>query len=353
MPPPKLDHGRKVTRFVHYTAQDLARDRQGRELGERQGALSEERYHYLRAAIQGKYELTTVPADLSRGWMFPRAGIVFDKYSDYALEPVLGLKLHPREDGTIHPGDLKLYAQGFRDNWKTREGGVLYCIDEGREFWNMMLNYHSSAGTTGYKPWDRLFERLKRSNFERGMIPCMFFARESGCLNPQCPFLHDREACERDREKVLARRRVQLGRPSQRELGLLEKRALNQYRSSKAEVEPEESRALALFKDDDEDEVDPEVYEIFENSRKVRRICGNPGCLRTKNKGSSGEDDIKMLQCSRCSVATYCSPECQKADWSRHKKMPCKPLEVLLEDDDLWNPWGMLKGTERIPINWG
>ncbi|GJE93367.1 zinc finger MYND domain-containing protein [Phanerochaete sordida] len=355
MAPPQLDHGRHVSRFKHWTAAELAHDRAARELGERQGALAEERYHQLRAAVQGDFALVqNVPPDLARGQLFPRAGLVFDKYTPRALAPVLGVKLHPRADGTVHPGDLAQYVRGFRDNWKTREGGILYCMGEAREFWNMVLNYHSAAGTTGYKPWDRLFERFKRSGFDRGMIPCMFFAREAGCLNPQCPFLHDREACERDRARVLAKRRVQLGKPSMRELGLLEKRALNEYRASKAADAPQdtdEALAVTLFKDDDEDEeVDPEVYKIFEDSRKVRRICGNPECLRTRTK--QGED-IKMLQCSKCQVATYCSAECQKVDWKRHKKMPCKPIEILLEDDNLWNPLGTLKGTERIPVNWG
>ncbi|EKM57062.1 uncharacterized protein PHACADRAFT_172745 [Phanerochaete carnosa HHB-10118-sp] len=356
--PPKLDHGRRVTRFVHYTTQDLVKDRVRRELGEKQHGVAEQWYHQLCAAVKGDYELTTVPPDLSRSQLFAHSGIVFDKYTAYKLEPVTGVKLHPREDGTILPGDLQFYSRTLRDDWQCREGGIMRCMAEEREFWNMILNYHSSAGTTGYKPWDRLFEKLKRNNFDRGMVPCMFFARETGCLYPRCLFLHDRVACEYDRERVLAKRRAQLGRPPPRDLALLEKRALKDYRSPKVEgaasanetPETDPSSALALL--DDEEDMDPEVYEIFEESSKVRKICNNPECLRTRTRGKSSQD-VKMLRCSRCTVANYCSAECQRADWKRHKEMPCKPFEVLLEDDDLWNPWGGLKGMERFPVHYG
>ncbi len=135
--------------------------------------MSTQYYHYLCAAIQQKYEVTTVPPDFSQGQMFPRAGLVFTAYKTFRLEPVLGIKLHPRPDGTIHPEDIKHYVDMFRSNWKCREGGILRCIDEQREFWNMILNYHSTARTTGMKAWDRLFERLKRNSFDKGMIPCM------------------------------------------------------------------------------------------------------------------------------------------------------------------------------------
>ena len=99
-------------------------------------------------------------------------------------------------------------------------------------------------------------------------------------------------------------------------LALREKRALNEYRSvqtdvaAPADAAPDPSSALALWDEDDEDEVDPEVHKIFQESADVRKICSNPGCLRTKNRGGSGHpngENFKMLQCSRCTVAMYCS----------------------------------------------
>lgn len=135
--------------------------------------MSLERYHYLRAAIRGDFDVTTVPPDFSRAQLFPRQGVLFDRYQPYSLKSVLGIKLHPREDGTVHPEDLALYARGLRESWKCREAEILYCLAEGREFWNMVLNYHSAAATTGYKPWDRLFAALKRNDFDKSIIPCM------------------------------------------------------------------------------------------------------------------------------------------------------------------------------------
>jgi len=33
--------------------------------------------------------------------------------------------------------------------------------------------------------------------------------------------------------------------------------------------------------------------------------------------------DGRALQCSRCKTATYCSPECQRQDWRRHRAIDC------------------------------
>ncbi|KAJ3551109.1 hypothetical protein NM688_g4930 [Phlebia brevispora] len=113
----------------------------------------------------------------------------------------------------------------------------------------------------------------------------------------------------------------------------------------------EDMSAVQLYDDndwDDEDEdVDPEVRKIWEESSKVRKICNNPKCLTVKMKKSAKADaeDVKMMYCSRCKVATYCSAECQRADWKRHKQEPCKPFEDLVLDNDLWNEFGQRTGT--------
>jgi hypothetical protein len=44
----------------------------------------------------------------------------------------------------------------------------------------------------------------------------------------------------------------------------------------------------------------------------------------TKNT-SSNTSSIKLLDCSACKLAKYCSKECQRADWPRHKEI-CKML---------------------------
>ncbi|KAF7792042.1 hypothetical protein EIP86_003069 [Pleurotus ostreatoroseus] len=108
--------------------------------------------------------------------------------------------------------------------------------------------------------------------------------------------------------------------------------------------------ALQLWDDDDESEeedVNPEIRKILDERTQVRKICNNPKCLTVKMKKKREEDipDIKMMCCSRCKVATYCSVECQRADWKRHKQDPCKPFEELVQDDDLWNEFGQRVGT--------
>lgn len=301
---------------------DLLRTMEAYAQGRQQGALAEERYHYLCAAIQGAYALTAPTA-------MGRVGIRFGAYTAYALPPLEHVKLHPRPDGSVHPDDLAAYVQGFRGDWKCREGGVLYCLAEARPFWNMVLHWHA-AGTTGYKPWDRLFRALRAGGFDRGLVPCMvrclfscvrcgacscgvlkyvqFFAREAGCMIPECPFKHDKDACVRDRAKVLAKRRVTLGKPTPRAIHLRERRAVHEYQSAQRQVV--RAADVASWDPEDEDDFDPELDKIFAESLKVRAICSNPACLAAKmRKGEqmSDEEPAKMMRCSRCTVATYCS----------------------------------------------
>lgn len=45
---------------------------------------------------------------------------------------------------------------------------------------------------------------------------------------------------------------------------------------------------------------------------------------------------IKLLQCSRCSCGYYCSEECQRSDWSDHKKYVCSIWNTA---SVIPNPW--------------
>ena len=42
--------------------------------------------------------------------------------------------------------------------------------------------------------------------------------------------------------------------------------------------------------------------------------------------------------------------DCQSAHWRKHKKQPCKAFEDIIADDELWNFFGMLKGTSWFRI---
>jgi hypothetical protein len=66
----------------------------------------------------------------------------------------------------------------------------------------------------------------------------------------------------------------------------------------------------------------PFVEQIFEVSgaKKGADIFGN----RCQNCGKESSDGVNLLRCSRCSVAKYCSPKCQRAKWKEHKKVCAK-----------------------------
>lgn len=137
------------------------------------------------------------------------------------------------------------------------------------------------------------------------MFAIQFFARAAGCLDPRCPFLHDKGASVRAREKVLEKRRARLAKPTMRDIGARERDAIRNYHSTQNQVVPYVS-PLADDEDDDED-IEPEIQRIFEESAKIRKICNNPSCLAVKMKKGTTGADIKMKQCSGCAVATYCS----------------------------------------------
>ena len=113
-----------------------------------------------------------------------------------------------------------------------------------------------------------------------------------------------------------------LGKPTGRDLKAREQRELKEYRASERHVpDPAKSSiasdleadmgALQLYNDEsDEEEIDPGLLRIAEDARNVRKICVNPACLNVKmKKGADVADapEVKMMVCSRCKVATYCS----------------------------------------------
>lgn len=170
-----MSNRRPQARYVHNTSISPTNRRDLYALGQKQRALSLQRYHYLRAAVTNSYGFTTVPP------AFPGASarhdVHFKPYPDFPLEPVKGVKLRPGADGTFHAEDLELAVQYFESNWKTREGGVLYCVGETREFWTMILSYNATfPPTTGWLKFDRLFAKLKGNMFDKGSINCMVSA---------------------------------------------------------------------------------------------------------------------------------------------------------------------------------
>lgn len=57
-----------------------------------------------------------------------------------------------------------------------------------------------------------------------------------------------------------------------------------------------------------------EMKAVTEESKTLEAICDNGLCA--KKARASGE---ALLKCARCGWARYCSIECQKLCWKRHK----------------------------------
>lgn len=61
------------------------------------------------------------------------------------------------------------------------------------------------------------------------------------------------------------------------------------------------------------------------NDGNKRRMCTY--CLKMENNGEDGRAAVKFKWCSKCRGPIYCSAECQKVDWAKHKtSAPCRWL---------------------------
>ena len=60
-----------------------------------------------------------------------------------------------------------------------------------------------------------------------------------------------------------------------------------------------------VFADEDGQQVNPLAYE--------------PRTSQQQKCGATAATNTNMKKCSICQIVFYCSKECQKADWRRHK----------------------------------
>jgi hypothetical protein len=75
------------------------------------------------------------------------------------------------------------------------------------------------------------------------------------------------------------------------------------------------------FMDSDDDE--PTIVPFAE------LVCDSPGCTQK----------APAFKCSRCRCTYYCSVDCQRNDWKRHKKEDCEHFETSAENairKELW-----------------
>ena len=158
-------------RFVHHKDLTATSNPQAYNQGQHQAELSMERFHYVCAAATQSYSIL---GSQNRGMLFAREELEFSAYTPYKLKNVRGLKLHvPRDDGTIVPGDIDPYIEHFRKGWKFREAGIMYCVEEERDFWNLIFHFHAYPGSTGIREWDDILNKLKIDGANPGVVPCM------------------------------------------------------------------------------------------------------------------------------------------------------------------------------------
>lgn len=70
-----------------------------------------------------------------------------------------------------------------------------------------------------------------------------------------------------------------------------------------------------------------EAKEKYNKTKKnaKKEICEHCGA-------KDGENGCNIMVCSRCFVGAWCSKECQKADWKKHK-LVCKELKMMRDEE--------------------
>ena len=69
-----------------------------------------------------------------------------------------------------------------------QRGGLNYLVGESSVFWSMVKLLHTE-GNTGSPFWDQAFRKAVA-----GQVSCMYFPSSTGCLTPNCPFIHEAPA---------------------------------------------------------------------------------------------------------------------------------------------------------------
>ncbi|GAB1317852.1 Deformed epidermal autoregulatory factor 1-like protein [Madurella fahalii] len=78
-----------------------------------------------------------------------------------------------------------------------------------------------------------------------------------------------------------------------------------------------------------EELVDPAAADEEENETEGagKGVAAKLKACRNCGKRDGGEGGVKLKKCMRCLEVAYCSPECQKKDWRKHR-MECEEAEV-------------------------
>ncbi|KAE9402176.1 hypothetical protein BT96DRAFT_1017753 [Gymnopus androsaceus JB14] len=62
-----------------------------------------------------------------------------------------------------------------------------------------------------------------------------------------------------------------------------------------------------------------EFVDVVEEIQDLREECADAGCIMCVNINCP-YDNMELQQCSNCRVTWYCSKDCQKSDWRRHRE---------------------------------
>jgi hypothetical protein len=68
---------------------------------------------------------------------------------------------------------------------------------------------------------------------------------------------------------------------------------------------------------------EPRSKNTVPESEHERRIDFTLNSCRGRCGKHRDHEGVKLMQCGRCNSAPYCSKECQKRDWPRHKSAEC------------------------------
>lgn len=134
------------------------------------------------------------------------------------------------------------------------------------------------------------------------LLSTQFFARESGCLDNDCPFLHDEEMFRERRNAVLELRREALFAPTPKQRMQHMQRIMKEERTALSMLD---DLTLNDTHDDDDEDDQTEDEETKVRVPRVKHFCANSDCLKPWFRKDKGQPPLQ--NCAKCKWTFYCS----------------------------------------------